>query len=89
LNFSLKSIAKAFHSHGFIETVWDESDCMDGMSAMVLALKCYTSVTKEEMLLGSSKDIMALPTMRVIRSYNEVDCRVMQEIMTYIVKHHT
>jgi hypothetical protein len=87
LNFSLKSIAKAFHKHGFIKTIWDESDCMDGMSAMVLALKCYKSVSKGERLLGPSKDIMVLPTMKMIREYNEVDCRVLQEIMTYLVQH--
>ena len=89
LNFSLKSIAKAFHKHGFIKTIWDESDCMDGMAAMVLALKCYKSVANGEMLLGSSNDIMALPTMRTIRSYNEVDVKVMYEILQYLVQHHT
>jgi putative phage-type endonuclease len=88
LNFSLKSIAKAFYKHGFIKTTWDDSECGDGMAAMVLALKCYRSVSKGELRLGPSNDIMSIPTMKTIRSYNEVDCRVLQEIMDYLIKHH-
>lgn len=89
LNFSLKSIAKAFHKHGLIETTWPESPCADGLSAMILANNCYRDVENETVTLGRTKDIMAMPTMRDIRTYNEVDCKVLYEILRYLVKYRT
>jgi len=38
--FGLKDVAKAMHSHGFIESIWN-SDCVDGKSAMIIAQKCH------------------------------------------------
>jgi putative phage-type endonuclease len=83
LNFSLKSIAKAFHSFGFIQTIWDENGVCDGMGAMILAYNTYQSAKQNNIF-----DIMTTPDMRNIRDYNEVDVTVMYEILMYLVQHH-
>ena len=76
--FGLKPIAKAMKAHGMIKTCI-ESSCDSGMSAMINAIKCYqdsvTPVTSDMMV-----DII---------KYNEFDCKVLWEILTYLRKNHT
>jgi len=84
LNFSLKSVAKAFYEHGLIKTTWDaDSDVCDGMSAMIQAHRAYKSAAHNNIT-----NIMLLPIMRDIKHYNEIDCKVLYDILTYLVKHH-
>lgn len=66
LNYSLKSIAGALHSHSLIPTKW-ESDCTGGLEAMMLANNIYNKG-------GEEKDF------RDIIKYNETDCRVLFDI---------
>ena len=65
------------HSHGLIETDWADSQ-VDGLGAMVGAWRCNAE--------GQEKGIsmMDLPLMQEISAYNEVDCRVMMEIVRYL-----
>ena len=77
----LKQIAKALKRHGAIETTW-ENGPTDGMGAMVGAWRA-NFLAKEEGLNLAEYDIMKL-----IGKYNEVDCRVMQEILYYIRDKH-
>ena len=77
----LKQIAKALKRHGAIETTW-ENGPTDGMGAMVGAWRA-NFLAKEEGLNLVEYDIMKL-----IGKYNEVDCRVMQEILYYIRDKH-
>ena len=76
--FGLKPIAKAMKTHGMISTCI-ESSCDSGMSAMINAMKCYqessTPVTSDMMV-----DII---------KYNEFDCKVLWEILSYLRKNHT
>lgn len=68
LNFKLKNIASAMHSHGLIKTKWD-TEITDGLSA---ALKLYDTDTNFSNHIST------------ITKYNEVDVRVLGEIFEYL-----
>ena len=75
--FGLKSLAKAMHKAGLIETTWDEGPG-DGMGAMIGAFWC----DREAARLGVS--MQDLPVMAGIGKYNEVDCRAMGELVRWL-----
>ena len=75
-NFGLKNVAKAMYTHGMI-TVQLESDCKNGMTAMVQALKLY----------NSDIDVDTSTVMMDIKKYNEFDCKVLQQILNFFIKH--
>ena len=75
LNFSLKSIAKAMFKNNLISSSWDNSICSNGLNAMLLAYEQYKN----------NNSISGLePTMLEIIKYNEIDCKVLFEIMNYL-----
>ncbi len=78
LKYSLKDIARAMHDHGFIQTIWDEDGILDGLDAMVRAAECSEDAKREGVSMTE------LPVMKQIIKYNEVDCKVMMEIVRYI-----
>lgn len=72
-DYGLKSIAKAMHAAGLIETRWDD-DSLDGLAAMVGIMR-------------AAQRTEALPTSALVRriaKYNETDCRVVAEILHYL-----
>ena len=79
--FGLKEIAKTLHGHGLIETSWDDSP-VDGQGAMVGAWHCDREAAEKGIRLADTE------LMQEIQRYNEVDCRVMQEILEYLRKNH-
>jgi len=81
LAFGLKAIAQAMHKLGFIETKW-ESGPVDGLGAMVGACWCASEATRTSVSLGQ------IDLMRGIQDYNEVDCKVMMEIVRYLRQNH-
>ncbi len=82
LNFGLKSVAKALYHNKMIEVIWDnENPCSNGLSAMVLAWKTY-----QRNILS---DVHESPVIQDIIKYNEIDCRVLWEIINYLRKNHT
>jgi hypothetical protein len=83
MSFGLKDIANTMKKHGFIETCWDkESSCIDGQSAMIAAVKAHKAAKK---LNTSLKNI---PVVNEIIKYNEVDVKVLYEIITYLRENH-
>lgn len=77
--FKLKHIGNAFCKNGLIDTRWDDGRMSDGFRAMLEAIKLYRSnrpMTKEEQMY---KEII---------DYNEVDCRVVWEIVNYLRANH-
>lgn len=72
-NFGLKSIAKAMQKHNMITTQL-ETECTSGISAMIKASSCYKN----------NSDPSNSETMQDIRKYNEFDCKVLWEIITYL-----
>lgn len=73
-SFSLKSIAKAMCNHGMISTVWeDDGECSDGKEAMLIAWNAY-----------KKNDSLNTKEMKEVVKYNEVDTKVLYEILNYI-----
>ena len=75
LNFSLKSVVNAFYNNCFIETSYTTDVC-NGLDAMVISYEYY-----ENNKVKSS-------IMKDIEKYNEIDCKVILEILTYLRKYH-
>lgn len=83
LGFGLKDVASALKSHGLISSSWDVSSaCVDGTGAMLGAFKA----SKDALARGIS--LQEIPLISEIIKYNEVDCKVVGEIMSYLRKNH-
>ena len=72
--FGLKEVAASMRKHNMINTT-NESDCKSGMGAMVQAWKFYNN--------PDDKHIM-----KQIEKYNEFDCKVLWEIISYLRENH-
>ena len=80
LTYSLKSIAKALYENKLISTIWDTSSvCANGLNAMLLAYQIYNKNST------NPKDDF---TMKEIEKYNEIDCKCLWEIITYLRNFH-
>ncbi len=82
LNFSLKSLVKAFHAHGFIETHYDDLECSNGSDAAIFAYRANLDCEKD----GSSFADHQIAS--EIIKYNEIDCKSLCDIMTYLRNNH-
>jgi hypothetical protein len=80
-SFSLKAIARSMRANGLIATDWGEG-LADGAGAMVGAWNAATEAKRRGVALGDTE------TMREVARYNEVDCRVMAEILDYLRSRH-
>ena len=76
--FGLKRVSEQMRNHGMINT-YLESECKNGMMAMIKAWRCY----------NTSSDPVNAPIMKDITKYNEFDCKVLWDILTYLRKNHT
>ena len=81
MNFGLKSVARAMKSHGYVQTTWQDGPT-DGLGAMVGA---WWSAGEARRL---SADMTQVDLMGEIEQYNEVDCKVMMEIVAYLRANH-
>lgn len=76
LTFKLKEVANALHKNKLLDTSWsNHSKCVDGLNAMVAMLECNDIAIKNKIPLSS------MTIMQDIEKYNEVDCKVMWEIL--------
>ena len=69
------------HQHGLIETLWDDGPT-DGLGAMVGAW------WSQEEAVRTGVSLRDVEFMQTIVDYNEVDCRVMMEIVRYLRANH-
>jgi hypothetical protein len=76
-NFGLKSIAKAMHSAGLISTTWADGPT-DGLGAMVATWFAAREA------LAQNTPLSRHPLMMEVARYNEIDCRVMSEIIFWL-----
>ena len=81
LAFGLKAVAKALHRHGLIKTSWGDGPT-DGLGAMVAAWSCQREAEQQQCPMDE------LDLMREVVAYNEVDCRAMAEVVTYLRVNH-
>ena len=69
------------HALGLIQTKW-ESGPVDGLGAMVGAFSCADQARK------TGVPLCQIDLMQGIQEYNEVDCKVMMEIVRYLRQNH-
>ncbi len=81
LGFSLKSVAKALHQHGLLETCWSDGPT-DGLGAMAAAWWAAAESRRNGVAFRESELI------REVAIYNQVDCKAMQEIVQYLRTFH-
>ena len=82
LSYGLKSVTKALHAHGYIQTNYDESSIGGGSDAAIGAFRANLECGKN----GSSFAHHEIAT--EIIKYNEIDCKVLMEILSYLRKNH-
>lgn len=75
--FALKEIATAMYNNGMIDSKWP-NNIGNGFDAMNNAIKYYRNINS-----GIDDD-----TMDSIIDYNEIDCKVIWEIVSYLRNHH-
>lgn len=81
LDFSLKSVAKGLASHGLIPDMYSGS-ISNGGEAMFRAHTCYKTAGSRQV------PITSLIQFKHIISYNEIDCKVIWEIVKYLRDNH-
>ena len=80
-SFGLKAVARAMRSHGLIETEWGEG-LADGTGAMAGAWAAA------DLAIRHGRDLGAVELMREVSRYNEIDCRVMAEVLAHLRREH-
>ena len=78
--FGLKAIGKALHAHGLIQTSWTDGPT-DGMGAMVLAWQAERQAQSKN---SNTARLLDIAEMAEVVTYNEVDCRVMAEVIQFV-----
>lgn len=77
--YSLKNMAKAMYNGSCIKTTWpDCGDVKNGLEAMQEGERLYSNLNKDE------RDAK----LKDVEKYNEVDCKVMWEIVSYFRENH-
>jgi hypothetical protein len=80
LNYSLKTIAKTMYKHNLIKSTWNEnSNCLNGLDAVMISINIYN---KNKNVTDEIKEI------NEIKEYNEIDCKVLYEIINYLRLNH-
>lgn len=81
MGFGLKTVARSLKSHGVISTSWPDG-VADGLGAMVAAWSCADEAAARGCSLAD------VDLMDDVLAYNEVDCKVMMEAISYLRAHH-
>ena len=78
----LKAVARAMKRQRLIDSTWDDASNLDGLGAMVGAFWAADEARR----LGVTLDEVDL--VREIVRYNEIDCKVMMEIIAHLRRFH-
>lgn len=78
----LKAVARAMKRQRLIDSTWDDASNLDGLGAMVGAFWA----AEEARALGVL--LQEIDLMREIVRYNEIDCKVMMEIIAHMRRFH-
>lgn len=81
-NFSLKNIAKKMYEYGMIKTAWDDVNCDNGASAMIVAKRARDEAEIYNLELEHTD------YMKQIIRYNEIDVKTLYEIINYLRENH-
>lgn len=82
LTFKLKDIGKAMYNMQMINTTWNDEGPHDGLDAMIQSIKYY----KNKMNNIQSRD--DIESFKLIIDYNEIDCKVIWDIVSYLRKNN-
>jgi putative phage-type endonuclease len=83
VNFGLKSVVGAFYDNGFINTRWPQDSAItNGMNALIYAYQAHLECVK------TGANMRDTTIIHEITQYNEVDVRVIWEIITYLRTNH-
>ena len=77
-NYGLKNIAKKMVENKMISTKWEDNN-LDGLGAMVATWNCDDKIYE-----GDKRKLKEFDEMKEIIKYNEIDCKVMWDILNYI-----
>lgn len=80
LNNALKSVVKLFYENGWIKIKYDDSNCMSGVDAMIMA----HNINKKA--IENNKKITDYKIMDEIIQYNKVDCLSVYELFIFMTK---
>jgi hypothetical protein len=85
MSFSLKDVANAMFKNKLIYTTWNNGDLdiIDGQSAMILAHNI------DKLAKANNTSLKDFPQINAIVSYNEIDVKVLSEILEYLRQNHT
>ncbi len=78
----LKAVARAMNRQRLIDSTWDDASNLDGLGAMVGAFWAADEARR----LGVPLEEIHL--MREVVRYNEIDCKVMMEIIAHMRRFH-
>ena len=81
--FGLKAVARAMRSHGLIATDWGDG-LADGTGAMAGAWAAAAIAAQDP----THPDLGTVELMAEVGRYNEIDCRVMAEVLEHLRREH-
>lgn len=84
--FNLKEIAKTMANHGMIQSKWDNNGPSNGLNAMLEAIEYYKYIRDSNNNENRDKYVEMINS---IVNYNEIDCKVVWEIVTYLRREHS
>jgi hypothetical protein len=84
----LKAVARSMNELRLIDTVWSDGPVSGGTEAMTAAWWCYEQSRQRGLPVHNVAPDGRAPLMPEIERYNEVDCRVMWEILQYFRANH-
>jgi hypothetical protein len=77
--FGLKEISNAMYNNGMINTIWNKNNkCSNGNDAMMYAFNAYIESENNNSNINDNNN------MKDIIEYNEIDCKVICEIVNYL-----
>ncbi len=82
MNYSLKTIAKQMHYHKMIKTDWSSVSLTDGAAVILQAINAKKESDEKNISLKDTNN------MKEIERYNEIDCKTIFEILTYLRKNN-
>lgn len=84
--YSVKDIAKGLYRHGLLQEIWEKGEkgnatINSGVGTLATAAGCYKQASKYGI------DILQVPQFSSLKEYNEMDCRVMYDLLLFLRNH--